>query len=194
MSDCQCGDGFSCFCDFETLTATVHGRPSQHRYVKVMSHYKKVIAFNEYNRLPKKEISHRKGGVTLNYGQAPMEVDMEPLAYILRTGQGLTLEVREWIAQMLTGVDTHGYGLKLSRPNKEGDKKRKDHKNWVAVAEYEELAKNGDVKKARDVVRRVYGLSVREMSESIKQSEAQKHMEAGIEPPKKKRGRPKKYA
>lgn len=193
MSDCKCGDGISCFCDFETLTATVQGRPSQHRYVKVMSHYKKVIAFNEYNKVPKKQISYKKGGVKLNYGQAPMKADMEPLAYMLRTGQGLTLEVREWIAQMLTGVDTYGYGLTLSRPHKEGDKKRKDYKNWVAVAEYEELAKTGDVKKARDTVRSVYGLSVREMSESIKQSALQKYAEGGVKPPKKKRGRPKKY-
>lgn len=193
MDKCRCNsDGSSCFCDLETLKATVQGRPSPYRYVRVMSHYKKVIAFNEFNESPKARVAHKKGGVELSYGQTPLAADMEPLAYILRTGQGLTSEAREWLAQMLTGVDEYGYGLKLLRPNKEGDKKRRDYKNWVAVEEYEALAKSEGDNKARNSVRTAYGLSDRQMSESIKQREIQQHKEAGTEPPTKKRGRPRK--
>lgn len=191
MDKCRCNDdGISCFCDLETIKATVQGRPSQYRYVRVMSHYKKVIAFNEFNKSP--ETQPKKGGVELTYAQIPIVKDMEVLAYMLRKGQGLTQEMREWLAQMLTGVDEHGYHLQLSRPNKEGDKKRKDYKNWVAVEEYEELAKREGDNKARNSVRRVYGLSDRQMSESIKQREVQQHKEAGTSPPKKGRGRPRK--
>lgn len=193
MDKCRCNDdGSSCFCDLETLKATVQGRPSQYRYVRVMSHFKKVIAFNEFNEPPKGQTAHEKGGVKINYAQAPMVADMKPLAYMLRTGQGLTPEVREWLAQMLTEVDEHGYGLQLLRRNKEGDKKRKDYKNWVAVEEYEALRQGVSDTKAREIVRRAYGLNARQIGESIKQREKQQHKEAGTALPKRKPGRPVK--
>lgn len=193
MDKCRCNDdGISCFCDLETLKATVQGRPSQYRYVRVMSHYKRVIAFNEFNKPPKAQ--PKEGELKLTYAEIPIVQDMELLAYMLRKGQGLTQEVREWLAQMLTGVDEHGYHLQILRPNKEGGKKRKDYKNWVAVEEYESLAKSDGDNKARDTVRRVYGLDVRQMSESIKQRDIQHHKRVGTKPPKKKPGRPKKHA
>ena len=176
--------------DFEALKATVENRPHTHKYMRTAEGYQKSVSFDK-NNIPPNPIMI--GGLKVNFGTTPERYNLEVLSAFLKSNRDIGIEERKWLANLFSEIGDYEYQLSISRRNRQGRPESSRTKHWYAVQEYKDLIGSGTSEsKAKEKIVKSYDLTQEELNAAITAYDDEQLKKAGLEPKKRKRGRPKK--
>ncbi len=196
-----CSQTRSCqFCDFEALKATVENRLWPQKYIRTPEGYKKVICFDASNVPPnpmKPTKRDEKRKLSLRFGEIPRGYNLEVLAAYMQSNAEITREARLWLSELFSKKSGYAYKLTISGRADEGIADKQENgetPHWYAVKDYKALREAIGDTKAKEKIVKSYNISQRKLNEAIIEYEDEESKKAGLEPKKRQRGRPKKYA